>query len=243
MRTIKLFFIALISCTISGSADSQETWVLPDAAKSIVLDDFEDYAPRGMPTRWKYVDRRQKAIPATPAINSTDEYFIVLEEGSNKFVRAVTHGRAHRLILPNKDRYNWELDAMPVLEWSWRARVLPAGAREDNKNLNDTGGAVYVTFSRDLLGRPKSIKYSYSSTLPVGTVVDYGRLKVLVVSTGKDGLGSWKHVSRNVAADYRRLFGGEAPEEPFSIMIWSDSDSVKGHAEVDFDNFKLSGGR
>jgi hypothetical protein len=75
--------------------------------------------------------------------------------------------------------------------------------------------------------------------LPVEATVDYGVLKVLVVSSGIEGIGSWVVVERDVVADYRRLFGKEPPARPLSLTLWSDSDNTKDYAIVDFDDFEL----
>src|SRR5690625_7612951 len=98
---------------------------------------------------------------------------------------------------------------------------------------NDTGAAVYVTFDTDWLGRPRSIKYTYSSTLPVGTVVRFGPLRVIVTDTGADGIGDWRQVDRDVVRDYQQVFGGDPPDRPLSITLWRDSDGTTPSAQAD----------
>ena len=202
-----------------------------------VVEDFEAYEVGGSPTAWNVIKDGRELVPVPPVPRSADEYFEVREEDGNKYAHAYTKGEATTLILVNGEGFTWDLKYRPVLRWAWRATALPEGAREDEKDLNDTGAAVYVTFSQDWLGRPRSIKYTYSSTLPVGTVVSQGRLKALVVASGESG--EWTSVMRNVAEDYRRLFGKEPPDEPISIALWSDSDNTGGPAEADFDDLTL----
>lgn len=67
----------------------------------------------------------------------------------------------------------------------------------------------------------------------------FGPLRVLVVDTGLEGIGSWKTVVRDVAADYRQIFGGDPPDRPLSITLWSDSDNTNSVGEADFDNIRL----
>lgn len=208
-------------------------------AGPVLVEDFESYEEGVVPSRWKFFTRRdQEFLPLTDMM-SENERFYVVREGGRKFLRAYTRAEAQRISLGNGVHdLDWRLSKHPRLSWEWRALKLPEGAREDR--LNDTGGAVYVTFSkRDWLGRPYSIKYTYSSTLPVNTRVNSGNVRVIVVSSGADGLGRWVKVERNVVEDYRRLFGGTAPDEPFSITLWSDSDDTRGEAEVDFDQIRL----
>ena len=118
--------------------------------------------------------------------------------------------------------------------------MLPEGAREDDRKRDDTGAALYVVFGTDWLGRPKAVKYTYSSSLPVGTVVEKGPLKVLVVASAPEtGTGVWVSHERNVAEDYRLLFGDDPPDRPNMLMIWSDSDSTDSVADADYDDIMV----
>lgn len=162
----------------------------------------------------------------------------VREENGNRFVRLITNNAALRYTKRNGVDFEWNLKEHPRLQWRWRANELPEGASEKDKN--DTGGAVYVTFGTDWLGRPKSIKYTYSSSLPVGTTVSFGPLKVIVVDSAREPhLGEWKTVQRRIRDDYRQVFGGRPPDRPVSITLWSDSDTTGDEAVVDVDDIKL----
>ncbi|QXD13712.1 DUF3047 domain-containing protein [Rhodocaloribacter litoris] len=208
----------------------------------IVLDDFESYADGALPVRWKYLHDR-KLMPLEPRFMRPKERFYVVDEGQNKVLRVYTEGEAVHLTMANEpEGFDWDLRTHPRLRWRWRALRLPEGAHEDDERFNDTGVALYVYFRITgvaFLRRPEGIKYTYSSTLPVGTVVDYGKLKVLVVSSGADGIGAWHTIERDVVADYRRLFGTDPPDRPLSIRLWSDSDNTGTVGEADFDDIVL----
>ncbi len=203
----------------------------------LVVDDFEAYQPGGRPSKWKYLKGR-KLVPLEEAPTYRVPFW-VQKEGNNQFLRVRVKDGYARIVQANGDTFEWNLDTHPYLSWRWRALQLPPGAREDRKKQNDTGAALYVTFSFNFLGIPRSIKYTYSSTLPVGTVVSYGNLKVLVVSSGKERIGSWKTIVRNVREDYRTLFGKYPPDRPVSIALWSDSNDTDSIAEADFDDIRL----
>ncbi|PSQ88544.1 MAG: hypothetical protein BRD30_06900, partial [Bacteroidetes bacterium QH_2_63_10] len=126
-----------------------------------VVDDFERYEVNSIPNRWLRVESRNEVRPAEDAIES-GERFEILEEDDNQFVRLYTEGEYIRFSLRNGEEFEWRLKTHPRLAWRWRALELPEEASEKDKN--DTGGAVYVTFGQDWLGRPKSIKYTYSSS-------------------------------------------------------------------------------
>lgn len=231
---MKFTVLVISSLVIAASATPPRA----DTTESrLVLDDFESDVPGDLPKKWRYLSSKEKSFMPLAPYMGPKEKFYVLSEGGNNFLRAFTQGEAQRISLPNSE-VDWSLEDYPILSWEWRARHLPVGAREDK--VNDSGGAVYVSFEKkDWLGRPFSIKYVYSTNLPAGTVVSTGNVKVLVVSSGRDGTGKWVRVMRDVTEDYRKVFGSAPPDEPFTITLWSDSDNTKTVAEVDFDNLAL----
>jgi hypothetical protein len=208
-----------------------------EAPSPILVDNFESYAPDTFPDGWVFVTEG-KSIKTYEEAREPGETVVVREDNGNRFVRFITEDEAQRYTQRNGTDFDWNIKQHPRLQWQWRAHRLPEGANE--RTRNDTGAAVYVTFGSDWLGRPKSIKYSYSSSLPVGTVVEYGPLKVIVVDSAREpGMGTWKTVQRNIVNDYQQVFGGDPPQRPVSITLWSDSDTTDGVAEVDFDDVRL----
>ena len=207
----------------------------------MLIDDFEAYNDGDLPSRWKYLEEKG-LVQVEPRHMRPKEEFYIVEEGGNKFVRAYTEGEAVHLSMANEeDGFDWNINTHPYLSWDWRANKLPEGAREDSPRLNDAGLGFYVIFSfKGLIKRPVSIKYTYSSTLPVGTVLSQGKLRVIVVSNSEDGMGEWVHIERNVLEDYRNVFGGSPPDRPLSIRLWSDSDNTDQVGEGDFDNIMLA---
>lgn len=223
---------ALLAAAAIGAA----TLPAPAAAGPgrILIDDFESYRGGDLPA-WRI---GRKMHPFGPRFIDEDEYFVVREEAGRRFLRGFTRAEAIWIGLPNGEGYDWDLGTHPRLRWDWRVHQLPKGAREDREARNDAGAAVYVIFSQDWKGT-RGIKYTYSSTLPPGTLAEYGSLKVIVVASGLRRRGAWQSVERDVAADYRRAFGKPPPDRPRTIALWSDSDSTKESAEVDFDNLLL----
>lgn len=221
----------------AGSKDSGST------QDHVVIDDFESYQDGGLPVKWKYLMSRQ-LHPLEPVHMRPKEKFYVVKDGGESVLRVYTEGEAVHLTMANEpDGFSWDLKSHPYLQWRWRAHELPPGAREDKKSLNDTGAAVYVIFSIEgvILKRPQTIKYTYSSTLPVGTIIDFGSLKAIVASSGLDGIGQWRTIKRDVASDYRAAFGKEPPRNPLSIRLWGDSDDTESRATADFDDIELVG--
>ncbi|NND70396.1 MAG: DUF3047 domain-containing protein [Rhodothermales bacterium] len=226
-----LLFAPLASNMVSYGQTSTD-------AATIIIDDFERYRAGDAPYNWKKVSGN-KLIDSEKELIVDDDYFVIMDESNNKFIRAYVDNESTQVVRPRDDGYKWNLKTHRILQWDWRAVALPDGANERNSSTNDTGGALYVTFSKDFIGRPRIIKYSYSSTLPVDSVVRFGRLVVIVASSASEAMGSWVHVERDVVEDYIRVFGKRPPDEPLAIALWSDSDNTEDVAMVDFDNIEL----
>lgn len=202
-----------------------------------VVDDFETYKVGTVPDTWFRVDSKDDVRPAEDALEA-GESFEVVEENGNQFACVYTDGEYVRFSQRNGHEFDWNVRKRPRLTWRWRARTLPEGANE--KGDNDTGAAIYVTFGSDWLGRPKSIKYTYSSSLPVGTVVSFGPLTVIVVNSAQESrTGEWKTRTRHVIKDYRQVFGDDPPTRPVSITISGDSDTTGDESEVHIDDIAL----
>lgn len=233
--TLGLLALTLWVCHAPARAQSA-------SGTHVTVDDFESYRPGKVPVKWKYITSDKEVVPLHRKVDEQEGIYVV-EEGGNQFAKVYTHDEVLRATARNGVNFDWNVQRRPILQWRWRAHRLPGGANEKRDATNDTGGAVYVTFGSDWLGRPISIKYTYSSTLPVGSVVDYGPLKVLVIDSAREGMGTWKQVTRNVIADYRQLFGEAPPNRPVAISLWSDTDTTHGVAEVDFDEIRLQSSR
>lgn len=230
--------LRLLSAAIVASIFFGSDVPAPPAAGQVVVDDFDQEAIGELPSRWRFLNSRTRNYDPLERYMAEDERFYVVEEGGRVFLRGYTDGEAQRISMPNEsDHLEWDLRSHSRLRWDWRAIELPDGASE--RSRNDTGGALYITFRTDWLGRPQSIKYTYSSSLPVNTVVSFGRLKVIVAASAIDGIGEWQTVTRDVVADYRMVFDRDPPDKPLSITLWSDSDDTRETAIVDYDNIVL----
>ena len=207
-----------------------------------VVEDFERYEVGNLPHLWKIPDRASRSMLPIPQDHAKPDDFVKIVQGDRGHaLRAYTQGESVQIALPQGALLPWNLNYFPFLRWRWRADKLPVGATERSRSLNDTGAALYVAFPcSDWLGRPCTIKYTYSSTLPIGSRHRYGKLHVVVVSTASEGLGEWVEVQRNVADDYRMVFNREPSGNPIYIMIWSDSDNTDGEADVYFDDIVIA---
>ena len=121
-----------------------------------------------------------------------------------------------------------DLEETPVLHWSWKVDNLLQGVNEQSKPGDDYPARVYVVFSGGLFfWNTRAINYVWSSNQPVGTTWSNaftGNAKMVAVESGEERLGQWVNEQRNVAEDYRRLFGGE-PGTVDAVAIMTDTDN------------------
>lgn len=146
-----------------------------------------------------------RLYPFTQSADFKQAPSIVVDEG-RRALRLATEGEPMRVGRSVKV----DLRQTPWLAWDWKALVLPDNGDVRERRRNDQAARVMLMFEG-----MKGILYVWDTTAPVGTEsrpdeLDIFDRALIVVRSGPDGLGRWTHERRNVAADYRRVFG-DAP--------------------------------
>lgn len=210
------------------------------------IENFEKGQIGGLPLDWY----NQKGSVSTKDFNNNLRLtysYKIMNEINNKFLRF--EGIAGKHIsypLINKKEIN--IYDTPVLSWKWRIHQVPLNANEGTNTRNDVAASIYVVFEiarGPLFAKiPKTIRYTWSSTLPKGTELskNFGNQKIIVVGTGKNTDGKWKSFERNIVDDYKRLFGGKPPVKPIAVLILSDADDTNFPIKADYDDIKLHSG-
>jgi len=134
------------------------------------------------------------------------------------------------------------------LSWSWKTDALVPGADNRDRNREDAPLRVIVAFDGDKALLPAQerrryeaarklagadlpyavLMYIWSDHVPVNTVIasaHTSQVKMIAVASGKNGLGSWQSVRRDLAADYRRAFG-TAPGRLLGVGVMTDTDNT-----------------
>jgi hypothetical protein len=126
----------------------------------------------------------------------------------------------------NRDVSSLDLDDFPILEWTWRASKLPTGADLRESKKNDQVLQVLVQWGGI---KKRVISYVWDTTAPVGTSATESyalgsyTVKVVCVQSGTDELGRWETVRRNLAEDYKELFGSKKYSPPRGVRIQTNS--------------------
>ena len=79
-----------------------------------------------------------------------------------------------------------------------------------------------------------TLMYIWGNRAPRETVIPNrhtSRIRMIVVESGRERLGHWQEVTRNVAEDYRRAFG-EEPGRISAVGIMTDTDNTGGNANA-----------
>ncbi len=131
-----------------------------------------------------------------------------------------------------------DLADLPILTWSWKVLRLPPAGDVRTAARDDEAAQVYVVFPRwpSPMQRSEVIGYVWDSNAPVGTEltsVHTPNVKLIVVESGVSRVGTWTAYERNVADDYRRLFG-TAPPEVGRLAYMTDSNDTHADAEALF---------
>jgi hypothetical protein len=184
-----------------------------------VIEDWSDTPAAGrLPAKWSFYGK-QADVKFAPAI--------LVDEG-------------HRALWLKTERYSVRLArtldvglaSTPVLHWEWKAVTLPTQG-DLRSEISDQVARIVLIFPPRY--RPRMLGYVWDTRAPVGTQVRTKQTMLdrwlVVVRSGAADVGRWVRESRNVAADYARLFGG-APPAPMAIGIESHSEDAAHASEV-----------
>ena len=172
--------------------------------------------------------------------NRTD--YSLAEYKGRKCVKADSRGSA--AIFYYKQQLS--LEECPHVSWDWVVERFPVRESEEalqNKEEFDFAAQVYVLFQSRFFLRARAIQYVWAEKLPVGTVSKspYTRnVRIMVLESGiSEG---WKHEDRNIADDFRALFGEELKKDISAIAFMTDSDSTGSSAVAYYGNIALGAG-
>ena len=211
-------------------------WITPSGDSTQVLDDFEYPHALGSYPEDIWEGRSGWLYSTTP---KEEVYYKIQKEGDNHYLSAQTKGHAvnfgRKAIIKFRGRENnANLRLHKKLRWRWRIHNLPSGSDEREGNTNDSAAAVRLVFGTNPLSG-KSLKYIWSETLPVGTIIKSKSQYVVVLRSGKEDLGKWVWEEVNAYEDYRQLFGGD-PRSVDLLGLLTDSNNTKSFVKADYDD-------
>ncbi len=134
---------------------------------------------------------------------------------------------------------NIPLEARPILAWQWRAEKFPTKKNRKSlgdENENDFAIRICAIFAKSNPFITDIVHYIWDDYFPVGThaASPYSKnVRMLVVTSGKPTTSKeWVAVKRDVARDYRQLFGNVHFSNLKAIAIISNSDDTQTESEA-----------
>ena len=135
----------------------------------------------------------------------------------------------------------------PYLNWRWRAHTLPVGGDESTKEKCDVSASISIVLNKSRL-LPKSIKYSWSTTLEENNITESpfaiwpSRCDIRVMESGEENKGKWVTEKINILEDYKRFYNKKNvnSKSVHAIVIMTDSDNTSTIAVADYDDIYFS---
>jgi len=203
--------------------------------------------PAGAPSQLAVFSTLRPGDPVPPEwgswtmsrLKGLSRYQLVEDGGATVLkgsARASASGLLHYVDLDIRER--------PVLSWRWKvADLAPSDDSPDDSPVR-----ILVNFAGDYSKIPfgdrlfydqfrfftgqrlpyAGVMYVWGSRTPNGGEVRNkytSRIKMIAVESGRENLGRWLEESRDVAEDYRRLFG-EEPGKVVSVGIMTETDAT-----------------
>ena len=126
------------------------------------------------------------------------------------------------------------LKETPILEWAWKAVVLPKDGNSCKKSTDDQAVQLFIVWPRfPEAVRSRIIGYVWDTTQPVGTICKSektGTVTYVVVRSGAADVGKWMAERRNVVEDFTKVYG-EAPDNPAGVSVSIDSNDTNSTSE------------
>ncbi len=176
--------------------------------------------------------------------------FEIVDDGGTRVLHATSEASSSGMGV----RTGFDLAATPNLAWRWKIAGLIEGADNSVAGKEDAPARIMLTFDGDkdklpfsdrttmglaskVYGRDlpyATLMYVWANEHPVGTVIanpHTRRIQMIVVASGKAGVGQWQSYKRNVRDDYKKAFGEDAPRLA-SVVAFTDSDNTGLKAEA-----------
>jgi len=175
----------------------------------------------GIPPGWKAYE--------TPGGHPRYDFGVV-EDGGHRALR-MRSDNEHSTIAHELDV---NLATTPTLTWWWKVVSFPAGADLRERATSDATGHLFVIWPRfPQMVRSRLIGYVWEPRAPADAIFTSkktGTVTYIVLRSGHEGVGAWVEERRDVAADYRRIYGG-APPNPAALALSIDTNDTRAKAE------------
>lgn len=218
---------------------------VPDAPSEIALPYvrlFSENEPGDtLPNGWR--------VWTLSRFKKSTEYKLVDNDGRTA-VKAKAENSASGLV----HKLDIDPQQYPLLSWQWKVDDLIKTADNTTRHLEDSPVRVVVSFAGDIDNLPLDDRMFFDNVrlvtrqeLPYATLMyiwenraprdrvlpnlHTSRIKMIVTESGRDKVGIWQDITRNVYEDYKRAFG-EEPGRITAIAVMTDTDNTGENAHA-----------
>lgn len=246
---MKLLTLALLAVSVVGCASVGE---VDDASEQSSTDQhivpFSTDALGAVDARWEpMIIHRNKKLT---------EYKLVSDQG-----KSVLHARAAGASSGLMQKVDIDPMQQREINWQWRISNLVESADNRDRTREDAPARIILGFDGDkdelpfadqimfetarmLTGQDfpyATLMYIWGRKSPVDTIITNARsnrVKMIVAATGRNGVGEWQSLSRDIVADYERAFG-EKPGRLIGVGVLTDTDNTGETVEAWYGNIRL----
>ncbi len=238
--------LLLSGCLASNAEQPQDALKYNDSAPAIENDDFLDDLDNEYETQQSIFEDftpEQAALWKQRVFKGKSEYLPVVVD-QRSALQATTNASASLLFR----QQTIDLKSTPILEWTWKitntfASNVSQSTQERTRGGDDFPARIYVVFRNGPLpGDAMAINYIWASSSPVGTYWPnpyQSNAIMMVVESGEQRAGTWVTHKRNVAEDFKQLFGEDISTlHGYAVMV--DGDNTGNTTTSWFDNLSFS---
>ncbi|VVE45808.1 hypothetical protein PEP31012_04431 [Pandoraea eparura] len=187
--------------------------------------------------------------------------YTVVADGGRNVIEARSVDAASALMTKSD---GVDLSVTPIVSWRWRVDHAIPGADNRVSDKEDSPARLVFFFDGNASALPfgdraamalakaggddlpyATLMYIWSNDAAPGGVIQNphtDRVQMLVVAGGDASLGKWQTFSRNVAADYERIFH-ETPGKLLGYGVFTDSDNTHSSAHAWYGDVRFSAGK
>ena len=191
------------------------------AQETLLVDDFEN----GLNPAW------------TSKSFQGDTLYSIVSSNGEKVLQATSSNAASGLIFERKI----DILKYPILSWRWKVENVLERGDARNKATDDYAARIYVTFPHWYYPKTTSLNYIWANRLPKGTSIPSpftANSMMFAVESGKEKIGQWVSMQRNLVDDYRLAFGKEPPGTAI-LSIMTDTENTGSKARAWYDDIIL----